>query len=139
MKKLSIVLAASLLTSASFGADMSKAEIQKLASKTAQESISLKKEASQLEEKIAQICAKERQLKAVVNNLDEAQRAEFLSELKYQNRQGLAKLKRDDIYNDRVCGNFGGFVGPKAKPAKFDHQRQKRMPQCPNMDCQAMK
>lgn len=43
MKKLSIVLAASLLTSASFGAEMSKAEIQKLASKTAQESISLKK------------------------------------------------------------------------------------------------
>lgn len=51
MKKLSIVLAASLLTSASFGADMSKAEIQKLASKIAQESISLKKEASQLEAK----------------------------------------------------------------------------------------
>lgn len=80
MKKLSIVLAASLLASASFGAEMSKAEIQKLASKTAQESINLKKEASQLEAKIAQICAKERQLKAVVNNLDEAQRAEFLSE-----------------------------------------------------------
>ena len=92
---------------------MSKAEIQKLASKTAQESISLKKEASQLEAKIAKICAKERQLKAVVNNLDEAQRAEFLSELKYQNRQGLAKLKRDDIYNDRVCGILAVLLAQK--------------------------
>lgn len=134
MKKLTPILVASLLASVSFGADMSKADIQKLAAKTANESVKLKKEASQLEAKIAKICAQERELKLAIQDLSPEQKGQFLDELKYQNRQALAKLKRDDIYNERVCRDFGGFTGPKQPginpKARFGEH--KKMLNCPN-------
>lgn len=111
MKTLSTILVASMLATASFGADLSDKDIQKLAEQTAAKSVKIKKQASELEAKIAKLCKEQFALRSAAKDLNAEQRAKYLKELKYQKRQAVSKLGRDDIYNESVCRGFGGRMG----------------------------
>lgn len=113
MKTLSTILVASMLATASFGADLSDKDIQKLAEQTAAKSVKIKKQASELEAKIATLCKEQFALRSAAKDLNAEQRAKYFKELKYQKRQAVSKLGRDDIYNEGVCRGFVGHVGLK--------------------------
>ncbi|WP_086279948.1 hypothetical protein [Campylobacter devanensis] len=122
MKKiLSIALAAMVSSSVVFGADSATSlskemfEFKKQASK---EYYKIQKGCEQIHDKIAK----------ATQNMDSKQKEEFYKEFRYQMRQNMAKLGKDEQFYNGICGPH--IRGLKAnnrsdRPGKF-------APNCPN-------
>lgn len=123
MKKvLSIALIAMVSSSVAFGAD-SPASLSK-------EMFEFKKEASREYYKIQEGCYKihDKIVKAT-QNMDAKQKEEFYKEFRYQMRQNMAKLGKDEKFYNGICAD---------KIAKYHHERLgKFAPNCPNSNCPA--
>ena len=88
MKNLKIILASALLASFAFGAD---------AKDVAAKSFELNKQASELMQKLGKICEQKQALMMdATKDMSEADAKKFRKEYKYEMRQNMAKLGKDD-------------------------------------------
>lgn len=102
MKILKLVVVAATLGSLSFGASV--VDSAKEISKKEFESI---KKASVLKAQIKEICQDSFKAKMqVLKDLKDEDKKAFKQELKYQMRQNLATLGKDEVYDDDVCKKY---------------------------------
>lgn len=124
MKKiLSIALVAMVGSSVAFGADS--------AAKLSKEMFEFKKEASKEYYKIQKNCDEiHAKIAKAIKNMDPKQKDEFFKEFRYQMRQNMAKLDRDDKFFSGICANIMAKEKPNAK--KRPDRPGKFAPNCPN-------
>lgn len=116
MKNLKIIVAGALLASFAFGAD---------AKATAEKSFKLDKEASALMQKLGKICEQKHALMLeATKGMSEDEAKKFRKDYRYEMRQNMAKLGKDEEFYPSACKAFG-------KGAK----KQK----CVGQDCPAKK
>ncbi|MCR8678502.1 MULTISPECIES: hypothetical protein [Campylobacter] len=126
MKKvLSIALIAMVGSSIAFGTD-SPASLSK-------EMFEFKKEASREYYKIQEGCDKiHDKITKATQNMDAKQKEEFYKEFRYQMRQNMAKLGKDEKFYKGICAG---------KRVKYHHERPGKFtydhPNCINLDCPA--
>lgn len=122
MKNVKILALSALLVGSLFGADLEKS-----AKDLADKNFKLSKEASALMLKIQKICEEKRANHlAATKDLSPEQMVEFKKNLKYQMRQNVSKLGKDDVYFDKICqikkgkkgAKKGGFRGPEGANMK---------------------
>lgn len=122
MKNVKILALSALLASSLFGADLEKS-----AKDLANKNFKLDKEASALMLKIQKICEEKRANNMeAMKDLSPEQMVEFKKNLKYQMRQNMAKLGKDDVYFERICqmgkrGHHAGGYGYKTPNPNAEH------------------
>ena len=108
MKNLKIIVASALLASFAFGADAKDASAK---------SFELDKQASELMQKLGKICEQKHALMMdATKGMSEADAKKFRKEYKYEMRQNMAKLGKDEEYYPSACKAFmKGAKKPKCK------------------------
>ena len=102
MKILTSVLMATVLGGFAFGANI--ADEAQSASKKIFEN---QKKASALEAQIKELCKDSFEVMAKsTKDLKDEDRKVFVKEFKYQMRQNMATLGKEDAYNDKICKKF---------------------------------
>ena len=126
MKKiLGIALAAMVSSSVAFGADN--------AAKLSKEMFEFKKEASKEYYKIQEGCDKiHAKIAKATQNMDAKQRDEFYKEFRYQMRQNMAKLGKDEQFYSGICANNMSKNGKKQNLQNRSDRPNKFAPNCPN-------
>lgn len=111
MKILKVALASAVLASVALCANAKEPSVQ--AKEVADKHFKLNKEATALQLKINEICRQKGLIMyEATRDLTPEQVPLFHEELKYQNRQNLAKLKRGEDYIEGICRMP---IRPKAK------------------------
>ena len=124
MKNLKIIVASALLASFAFGAD---------AKDTVAKSFELDKQASELMQKLGKICEQKHALiMDATKGMSEADAKKFRKDYKYEMRQNMAKLGKDDEIYPSACKVFTkGAKKPKCKgencPARPMKQASKEL------------
>lgn len=114
MKNLKIIVASALLASFAFGAD---------AKDVAAKSFELSKQANELMQKLGKICEQKQALMMdATKDMSEADANKFRKEYKYEMRQNMAKLGKDEEYYTSACKVF---------------MRGAKMPNCIGGNCPA--
>ena len=98
MKNLKIIVASALLASFAFGADAKDA---------AAKSFELSKQASELMQKLGKICEQKQALMMdATKDMSEADAKKFRKDYKYEMRQNMAKLGKDEEFYPSACKVF---------------------------------
>lgn len=124
MKVLKSVLAVAVLGSFAFGASVADN-----ASNVSKKIFENQKKASVLEAQIKELCKDSFKLKMeAIKDLKDEDRKTFKKEFKYQMRQNLATLGKDDVYNEDICKKFmhNNHMMPMHK--KPNEQKPAQMP-----------
>lgn len=122
MKKLSAiaVLAISLTSVSAFAAHA----FEQSARNAAQETIKYQQQASLAKQQSMDACRQSKEaLFNAVKDLTPDEKKAFMKEYRYQMRQQVAKLGRDEVYDEFVCG--------ANKPPKAKHPNKKKAKKSP--------
>ena len=105
MKKFStaIIMAISLTSLSAFAANA----FEQQASQAASETIKYQRQASQAKQQVMDTCRQSKDaLHNAMKNLTPDEKKAFMKEYRYQMRQQVAKLGRDEVYDEFVCGTM---------------------------------
>lgn len=122
MKKITtaIIMAISLTSVSAFAAP----NFEQQASQAASETIQYQRQASVARQQVMDACRQSKDaLHNAIKDLSPEDKKAFMKEYRYQMRQQVAKLGRDDAYDEFVCG--------ANKPPKAKHPNKKRAKKSP--------
>ncbi|MBQ5429343.1 MAG: hypothetical protein IIU35_02965 [Neisseriaceae bacterium] len=122
MKKITtaIIMAISLTSVSAFAAP----NFEQQASTAASETIKYQQQASVARQQVMDACRQSKDaLHNAIKDLSPEDKKAFMKEYRYQMRQQVAKLGRDDAYDEFVCG--------ANKPPKGKHPNKKKAKKSP--------
>ena len=122
MKKITtaIIMAISLTSVSAFAAP----NFEQQASTAASETIKYQQQASVARQQVMDACRQSKDaLHNAIKDLSPEDKKAFIKEYRYQMRQQVAKLGRDEVYDEFVCG--------ANKPPKAKHPNKKKAKKSP--------